>query len=390
MAIQCNAVDSRLHLAIMDESKSGAKITANETNPSFFHDFFGRSSSAGTVRATARDDVSPAISVASDLGSEKYTTNFLEGIPFYGPGAGSDVSGSEITSRSAGNKRSLSDSVFMGSSRDGFQHIRPESPEGLHLKKILRNADADQPRGAHNVNMFFATNPLRTSSTPHLLGSPSGSGPKWDRTIPLHVGPTLQHTMPRVGKNSPLGIYTPTNRFRGGNVGPSGLSQSAADEGSRTGIKGSGVLSSIGGGMGVFDRIPSGVVLGGNRKSFGKPNSEPESSASASRQGSTSGNCQMTIFYGGQAHVFDDVHPEKADVIMALAGSNGGSWSTNYAKSASPTTSESFKAKEASVTSKHETPGELRRSLSIAGGLNMNVKQGGNAGETGAVQKREV
>jgi hypothetical protein len=36
----------------------------------------------------------------------------------------------------------------------------------------------------------------------------------------------------------------------------------------------------------------------------------------------------MTIFYGGQAHVFDDVHPNKADVIMALAGSSGGSWST--------------------------------------------------------------
>lgn len=61
----------------------------------------------------------------------------------------------------------------------------------------------------------------------------------------------------------------------------------------------------------------------------------------------------MTIFYGGQAHVFDDVHPNKvillslclntfifklymnanvslqADVIMALAGSSGGSWSTD-------------------------------------------------------------
>ncbi|RWW90768.1 hypothetical protein BHE74_00000249 [Ensete ventricosum] len=39
---------------------------------------------------------------------------------------------------------------------------------------------------------------------------------------------------------------------------------------------------------------------------------------------------QMTIFYSGQAHVFDNVHPNKADVILALAGSNGISWSTTY------------------------------------------------------------
>lgn len=30
-----------------------------------------------------------------------------------------------------------------------------------------------------------------------------------------------------------------------------------------------------------------------------------------SRLGSTSSSRQMTIFYGGQAHVFDDVHPNK-------------------------------------------------------------------------------
>nr|GMD53151.1 protein TIFY 8 [Ipomoea batatas]GMD53152.1 protein TIFY 8 [Ipomoea batatas] len=44
----------------------------------------------------------------------------------------------------------------------------------------------------------------------------------------------------------------------------------------------------------------------------------------------------MTIFYGGQAHVFDDVQPNKADIIMALAGSNGGSWSTTYAPKSAP------------------------------------------------------
>jgi len=39
---------------------------------------------------------------------------------------------------------------------------------------------------------------------------------------------------------------------------------------------------------------------------------------------------QLTIFYGGQAHVYDDIPPEKAQAIMALAGSNGRSWCTTY------------------------------------------------------------
>ncbi|KAL9993685.1 putative TIFY/JAZ family protein [Helianthus debilis subsp. tardiflorus] len=28
--------------------------------------------------------------------------------------------------------------------------------------------------------------------------------------------------------------------------------------------------------------------------------------------------------------MFDDFHPNKADVIITLAGSNGGSWSTSF------------------------------------------------------------
>lgn len=390
---------------IMTESKSNAKITVDEAKPSF-HDFFGRSSSPASPRAAPGDDLPPSISAASDLGSEKQVTNLLEGVPFYGPGAGS-----EMSNISTGNKRSLSESVFMGSPRDGFQHIQTESGENLHLKKILRNAGAERPMRAHDEVMFFATNPLRTCSTPHLLGSSSSSrtnpnGPKWDRAIPLHLGP-------RVGQISPLGLHIAPNRFKDGNVGPLGVSQSAADEGSRTGIKGSGILSSISGGMGVSDRVPSGVMLYENRKNSGKPNSKPESSGSASRHGSASGNHQMTIFYGGQAHVFDDVHPDKADVIMALAGSNGGSWSTSYAKSTTPATGESFKLKEADVASKQVPPGKLKRNLSIAGstarkfgsgnqisvplvagghqgGIIMNAKQGENAGEMEAVQKHGV
>lgn len=39
----------------------------------------------------------------------------------------------------------------------------------------------------------------------------------------------------------------------------------------------------------------------------------------SSQHGLTSASRQMTIFYGGQAHVFDDVHPHKvrSDLHMA-------------------------------------------------------------------------
>lgn len=43
-----------------------------------------------------------------------------------------------------------------------------------------------------------------------------------------------------------------------------------------------------------------------------------------SRHGSSSACRQMTIFYGGQAHVFDDVHPNKVCFLSpGLLGSEG-------------------------------------------------------------------
>lgn len=35
-----------------------------------------------------------------------------------------------------------------------------------------------------------------------------------------------------------------------------------------------------------------------------------------SRQGSSPAGSQMTIFYGGQAHVFDNVHPNKVCLLL--------------------------------------------------------------------------
>lgn len=59
----------------------------------------------------------------------------LEGVPFYGPRG--DISTTEIHSRIIGSKRSISDSAFMGSYRDGVPHMPSESHHNsLHLMKV--------------------------------------------------------------------------------------------------------------------------------------------------------------------------------------------------------------------------------------------------------------
>lgn len=67
---------------------------------------------------------------------EKQVGNHLEGVPFYGTRG--DFSGAEISNRLVGNKRSNSESSFMGSSRDAFQMV-PDSFQNSHLMKVTLN-----------------------------------------------------------------------------------------------------------------------------------------------------------------------------------------------------------------------------------------------------------
>ncbi|XP_031372973.1 protein TIFY 8 isoform X2 [Punica granatum] len=280
-----------------------------QAKPAMFHDFLGikmASAGAGGVGApdlplpppaalAKSDDVrlleaSPAasasagasiggrggpISTTSDLGSERQVSNHFEGVPFYGPR--SDISGTDICNRMIRSKRSSSDSAFMGSPMDGMAQIEPESHENLHLMKILRNgAGGERQRRCSEDETFISAHPMRQASASFVLHPGASSrndpgGSKWDRSIPLSLGPALQFPPRGVQFASPLAHHLPPN----------------------------------------------------------------------SRHGMASASRQMTIFYGGQAHVFDDVHPNKADIIMALAGSNGGSWSTTFSpKSNSRPTSE--------------------------------------------------
>ncbi|XP_042037168.1 protein TIFY 8-like [Salvia splendens] len=323
-------------------NRATAAISAggeSEVKPTTFHDFLGDKGQpqdsapppAGGVRPAP--DVSP--SATSDLGSvmlERHVSNHLEGIPFYG--SRGDVVGPENSNRFMNNKRSNSDS-FMMSSRDKFPQGPTDSPDSQVLTKLLRYSGGERPKRPHDEEASFGMHQMRPLSASFISQTSTGGGrtdnnpSKWDRATTLNSGPAMQYP-PRTGQVMPFGYHAHSNRFKETNIGPSLMSQTAADEGSRTGIKGSGLLSSLNAAGAISGRQPAGVLIRSGKSKSGTCISEPESSTMPSRRGTESAGRQMTIFYGGQAHVFDNVHPNKADVIMALAGSNGGSWSTTY------------------------------------------------------------
>ncbi|XP_039687823.1 protein TIFY 8 isoform X2 [Medicago truncatula] len=343
----------------------------------FLHDFLGMKptdtsidvrlpeASASASSAGARGPFSST----SETASEKQVSNHLEGVPFYGPR--SDFSGTEISNRLVGNKRSNSDSSFMGSSRDAFQMV-PDSFQNSHLMKVLRNASGgERSRRPNDDEVLLGMQSMKPSSSSQIFHAPANTkidANKWERSILMNAGPSMQHP-PRGGQLTPFAHQLASNKLRDTIVGPSFISQPAADEGSRTGIKGPGILSSINTASTATDKISSVVLLGGSRP---KPLTNIiESSTPPSQHGLTAASRQMTIFYGGQAHVFDDVHKHKADVIMALAGSNGGSWSTAFSpKSTAKLVNDSnlhSGENETGLVSNVAFPEELHGKLSAAG-----------------------
>ncbi|XP_039039540.1 protein TIFY 8-like isoform X1 [Hibiscus syriacus] len=340
-----------------------------QVKPTMFHDFLGMKASDSPVvlapRATdtrvseAPPSASASVGAArgsfsstSVLGSVGQVGNHLEGIPYYGPK--SDISGTEISNRLVGSKRSNSDLVFMGH----------ESLESLHLMKMLHNgAGGERARRVKEDEVLHSMKSMRPSSSSLISLAPTGSRPegiasKWEQSIPV-IGSAVQYGT-HGGHFMPFMDQVSSDRFKDTNVGPV-ISPAAADEGSRTGIKGPSILSSINASSVPADKNSSGVVPTG------------------SRQGLTSTRRQMTIFYAGQAHVFDDVHPNKADVIMALAGSNGGSWSTTYSpKSATRPGSENYAgSREPEAVGNMPFSREFRGRVAVAG----NTSQGTGSGE---------
>ncbi|KAI3702524.1 hypothetical protein L6452_28263 [Arctium lappa] len=210
----------------------------DDVKPIIFHDFLGRHCTPSVHCAAAADGGTPSasasrvgalISTTSDLDSYRQVGSHLEGVPIYGQR--NDFSPSEIGNRHAGSKRINSDSVSYS-----WVHleivspqIKPDFQENSHLIKVLSNIRQEQLKRPHEVKAFMLANPIRLTS-------------KWERAIPVNAGPVLQYP-PQAVQAVPYAYQTLSNRFKDVNVG-SVISQSAGDQGSRTVIKGSGILSS--------------------------------------------------------------------------------------------------------------------------------------------------
>ncbi|KAF7830237.1 Protein TIFY 8 [Senna tora] len=365
-----------------------------------FHDFMGTKPTDSHVVLAPKSadgrlpEASASVSVATSSGgargplsttSDIASGSHLEGVPFYCPR--SDISGSEISNRIVGNKRSNSDSTFMSSSRDAFPMV-PDSLQNSHLMKILRNAaGGERQRRSNDDNVFLGMQPMKPTSASHIYQPPTGTKidvNKWERSILMNAGPSIQHA-PRGGQLAPFVHQIASNKIRDTNAGPSFISQSAADEGSRTGMKGPGILSSINTTTTASEKTLSAAPLSGSRPKPVTGVIDPESSIPPSRHGLASSSRQMTIFYGGQAHVFDDVNPNKAEVIMALAGSNGGCWSTTYSPKSGlkPINDSSFLCgeSETGAVNNMTLPQELHgRSSSFTGTSSLTIKSGDQAG----------
>ncbi|XP_054798110.1 protein TIFY 8-like isoform X2 [Prosopis cineraria] len=360
----------------MAQHNNGNHSSSQQSVKAVFHDFMGMKPTDSPIVAAPKtaganpSEASPSsvsvsvgassggargpLSTTSDIASERQLGNHLEGVPFYCPR--SDLSGTEISNRIVGNKRSNSDSSFMSSSRDAFQMV-PDSLQNLHLMKSRK------PTVASHIYQ-------------PSMGSKTDVN-KWDRSILMNTGSSMQHP-PHGGQLASFVHQIPSNKSRDANTGPSFISQSAADEGSRTGMKSPGILSSMNTTTAAYEK-----TLSAPGRSRSKPVTgliDPESSMPPSQQGLASASCQMTIFYGGQAHVFDNVHPNKAEIIMALAGSNGGCWSTTYSpKPAVKLTNDSNRLcgdSETGTVSKITPPQEPHGRISFAGASSLAIKSG--------------
>ncbi|CAL9114557.1 unnamed protein product [Musa acuminata var. zebrina] len=309
-----------------DESKQ-------KENPCF-HDFLGMSvhcaektpppdllSSGG--HSGAADDAYAASVVVSaarhrglmsptcDLGSERQGVKGSEVFHFHG--RKSAVPGPDVGNTLSGRKRSCSESIHSGS----INRVHPvcsDSLESSCLVKMFGKEVVSEHLGkSHDdkIMLSMLRPPRPTSLILHPLSSRSDSPTfKEEQSLSKNSGQISNHA-PRF---SQAGMYL--------------------DDGSQTAIGGSGVMSTDN---------PINMAFGRNSTGFlNKPKSslaiESEPSNIVRCSTTSSAGRQMTIFYAGQAHVFDNVQPNKADVIMALARINGGSWSTSHTSKSSERT----------------------------------------------------
>lgn len=151
----------------------------------------------------------------------------------------------------------------------------------IQIQMLKNGGGGEQSRRSNDDEVSYSMHPTRPTSASLILQTSAGSRldahvSKWERAIPM--GAAIQYP-PRVGQFVPFMQQVPANKFRDVNAGPSIISQSAADEGSRTGIKGPGILSSINAGSAISEKNSSRVQPSGSKPKSGTHISEPESSA---------------------------------------------------------------------------------------------------------------
>ncbi|CAM6090953.1 unnamed protein product [Calypogeia fissa] len=258
------------------------------------------------------------------------------------------------------------------------------SVEALENSRPLKAARMDDKKGKFRTGGTPTIDELRLSMQPPRPSSkgvvtvqtsgtkteviPRGSS-KQDRSkTPLNVGGSTQGRLSHMGMSS--------ERPSGGQLametmGLSPILPPAADEGSRTGMKGSGLLSNLQQQTAAPSSSVPGMSAGPSptprRPKVTTHSPGPDTALPSRHQFPKPPSRQLTIFYGGEAHVYDDVPPDKAEHIMQLAGSNGRSWSTTY--SPRQTASIANSASEGSLSAmEREKNFNFSRGGSVSGG----------------------
>ncbi|CAL9201313.1 unnamed protein product [Musa hybrid cultivar] len=262
------------------------------------------------------------VSATSLLGSERRGMRSSEVFHFHGrKNAISDPEGGNTL---PGRKRSHPESVYSGLIDRAFPLSSGSAESPCLIKMFGKEIVSERPDKARDDEIMLSMHrPPRPTSLvlhPPLSSRPDSLSSKLEQSLSRSPGRLLHASC--FSKATISSSYVNKDASAVATV----ISQSSIDDGSRTNIKASGVASISNPVSMVCEKI-STEFLPRPKASHA---TESETSNAERRSKAASPGRQMTIFYSGQAHVFDSVHPNKADVILALAGSNGVSWSTTY------------------------------------------------------------
>ncbi|CAM6035013.1 unnamed protein product [Sphagnum compactum] len=215
------------------------------------------------------------------------------------------------------------------------------SRESSSLQERLQTSQSEVPRLLHSSNNNNSGSLLQvlTPLPPSLRFS--------------HLGACTEREESRAAAAAAVVV----SRDKNTGMSPPIITRPAADEGSQTGLKGSSLLA------GLINNNSTPVVPAAG--SSGPPPLprrpvKPAPSGGLADSILPSTTLLLTIFYGGQAHVFDDVPSNKAEAILAMAGSHGKSWSSSYSPRPAASVPDSAQEGSLSALEKEKTVQSLR------------------------------